>query len=68
MIQYEPDVHTLTSNFTFCFFFSVVDVRLASAFDICVYHLQFVFFFPLATLPLQSNRSLSCDHGLNYAS
>ena len=38
--------------------------------DICVYHFWFVFvlFSPWGILPLQSDWSLSCDHGLNYAS
>ena len=39
--------------------------------DICVYHLWFVlcvFFFLWGIPPLQSDWSLSCDHGLDYAS
>ena len=36
--------------------------------DICVYHLWFVFFFLWGIPQLQSDWSLSCDHGLDYAS
>ena len=35
--------------------------------DICVYHNWFVF-FALGIPQLQSDWSLSCDHGLDYAS
>ena len=35
--------------------------------DIYVYHLWFVFFL-WGIAQLQSDRSLSCDHGLDYAS
>ena len=35
--------------------------------DICMYHLWFVF-FPWGIPQLQCDWSLSCDHGLDYAS
>ena len=34
--------------------------------DICVYHLRFVFVFLWGIPQLQSDWSLSCDHGLDY--
>ena len=36
--------------------------------DICVYHLWFVCVLPSGIPQLQSDWSLSCDHGLDYAS
>ena len=36
-------------------------------YKICVYHLWFVF-FPWGIPRLQSDWSLPCDHGLDYAS
>ena len=36
--------------------------------DRCVYHLWFVCVFPRGIPQLQSDWSLSCDHGLDYAS
>ena len=36
--------------------------------DICVYHLGLFVFFPLGFPQLQSDWSLSFDHGLDYAS
>ena len=35
--------------------------------DICVDHLRFVCVFPWGIPQLQSDWSLSCDHGLDYA-
>ena len=35
--------------------------------DICVYHLWFVCVFPWGIPQLQSDWSLPCDHGLDYA-
>ena len=35
--------------------------------DICVYHLWFVCVFPWGIPQLQSDWSLFCDHGLDYA-
>ena len=35
--------------------------------DICMDHLGLFVFF-LGVLAIQSDRSLSCDHGLDYAS
>ena len=37
------------------------------SYDMCVYHFCFVF-FPWGIPPLQSDWSLSCNHGLDYAS
>ena len=36
--------------------------------DICVYHLGLCVCFPWGIPQLQSDWSLSCDHGLDYAS
>ena len=36
--------------------------------DICVYHLGLFVFFPQGIPQLQSDWSLSCDHGLDYSS
>ena len=36
--------------------------------DICVYHLGLFCIFPWGIAQLQSDWSLSCDHGLDYAS
>ena len=35
--------------------------------DLCVYHLWIVCVFPGGIPQLQSDWSLSCDHGLDYA-
>ena len=36
--------------------------------DICVHHIGLFLFFSCGIPQLQSGRSLSCDHGLDYAS
>ena len=36
-------------------------------YDIYVYHFWSALFIPWGILPLQSDWSLSCDHGLGYA-
>ena len=41
-------------------------MNCVSSYDICVYYFWFVF-FPWGIPPLHSDWSLSCDHGLDYA-
>ena len=60
-------VRRLTPDFTYLYF-SGGGMNCFS-YDTCVYHFRFVsVFFPWSILQLQSDWSISCDHGLDYAS
>ena len=55
----------LTPDVTFLYFSD--GGMNCESYDMCVYRFWFVF-FPWDIPPLQSDWSLSCDHGLDYAS
>ena len=64
MYQYGPG--TYARRLPISALYSMADVRLASAIhDMYVYRFLFFLVCPWGILPLQSDWSLSCDHGLD---